>query len=146
MSDLHIDDFCRDAAKTLMLLYNKFPQKVIVYVEDFAGVDTPDEFGLHSPRFIAGFDALLWLAQTDYIQYSQTIRQEAIEDATLTHRCFSFLTSADQPTMALLQSGGPMPRILPKRIDILREAVANKSSDYLTALILRFMRESRLFL
>lgn len=144
MSDLHIDDFCRDAAKTLIMLYSKFPQKIIVYVEDFAGTDTPDEYGLHSPRFVAGFHTLLWLAETDYIQYTHTIRQEAIEEATLTHRCFSFLAGPDQPTETLLEPRGSMPQVLPRRVNILRDAVANKSSDHLTALVLRFMRESRL--
>jgi hypothetical protein len=92
MDNLHIHDFCRDTAKALSKLYANFPQKIILYVEDIAGPDTPDEFGLHSSRFQAGFHTLLWLTETDYIQYLQAIRQEAIEDATLSHRCFTFLS------------------------------------------------------
>lgn len=159
MSDLHIDDFCRDTARALSMLYQKFPQKIILYVEDIAGADTPDEFGLHSPRFLAAFNALLWLAETDYIQFRQTIRQEAIEDATLTHRCFTFLSGpAAESTSQLFHSPDPTPDSntdsnpgidpapvprLPRRIDLLRDTLASKSSDQLKALILAFMQESR---
>lgn len=145
MSDLHIDDFFRDAAKTLILLYSRFPQKTILYVEDIAGPDSPDEFGLHSPRFMAGFHTLLWLAQTDYIQYSQPIRQEALEDATLTHRCFTFLCGPDSGVQDDLFAGELESDTLLRRIDILKAALAHKSSDFLTQLMLRFMNESRSF-
>ncbi|WP_075185680.1 hypothetical protein [Teredinibacter haidensis] len=143
MSDLNIDDFCRDTAKVLSTLYTRFPQKVIVYVEDFAGPDSPDEFGLHSPRFLAGFHALQWLAETDYIQYSQTIRQEAVEDATLTHRSFTFL-SGPADVKFLTEQSSPTTQA-PRRIDLLRETLLKKSSDQLTSLILRLMQETRLF-
>ncbi|WP_045860549.1 hypothetical protein [Teredinibacter purpureus] len=148
MADIHIDDFCRDAAKTLSLLYKKFPQKLIVYVEDIAGPDTPDEFGLHNPRFLAGFHALQWLAETDYIQYSQPIRQEAIEDATLSHRGFTYLSGPDTTayqTLTEKQLGSPLPHQLPRRIDTLRQTLKSGSSDQLSQLMLRFMSESRQF-
>lgn len=88
MSDLHIDDFYKDCAKTLVFLYGHFPTKVTVYVEDISGPDTPDEFGLHSPRHQACFNTLLWLAQTGYIYFDQTIRQEAIDQVVLSHQAF----------------------------------------------------------
>jgi len=127
------------------MLYARFPQKIIVYVEDIAGADTPDEFGLHSSRFMAGFHTLQWLAETDYIQYSQPIRQEAIEDATLTHRCFTFLCSPDSCTTQDMLSGEIGSENLLRRIDVLKMALTHKSSDFLTELMLRFMKESRNF-
>lgn len=76
VSDLHIDDFCKDTARILLTLYKRFPLKTTIYVEDFAGSDEPDEFGLHSPRFDAGFSALIWLQEQDYISFSGTIRKK----------------------------------------------------------------------
>ncbi len=137
MSDLNLVDFCRDTAKVLIKLYGKFPQKIILYVEDFAGADTPDEFGLHSERFVAGFHCLQWLAETDYIQYSQTIRQEAIEDATLTHRSFTFLSGPNDSDFEA--------EACKRRIDVLTEALRSKSSDQLTELVLAYMKKSRQF-
>ncbi len=93
MSDLHIDDFYRDTARILVNLYNHFPRKITLYVEDIAGADKPDEFGLHSPRHLACFHTILWLAQTDYVHYESLIRQEAADQIVLSHRGFLLLTS-----------------------------------------------------
>lgn len=93
MSDLHIDDFYRDAAKILVALYGHFPRKTMVHVEDISGPDAPDEFGLHSPRHDACFQTMLWLAHTDYLQFEQTVRQEAIDQVVLTHRGFLLLNA-----------------------------------------------------
>jgi len=86
MSDLHIDDFYRDAGLILARLYAVFPRKTTLYVEDISGQDTPDEFGLHSDRFSSCFSTLLWLADTGYLRYESTIRQEALDQAVLTER------------------------------------------------------------
>lgn len=93
MSDLHIDDFYRDVAKTLALLYSHFPRRITLYVEDISGPDTPDEFGLHSPRHEACFHALLWLGYSDYLSYEHIVRQEAVDQVVLTHRAFLLLNS-----------------------------------------------------
>ena len=148
MSDLHIDDFCKDTAKILTCLFARFPQKSIVYVEDIAGPDSPDEFGLHSPRFMAGFNTLLWLAETDYIQYSQSIRQEALQDVTLSHRCFTYLSGPDDAALAVMLGDPPATahtQTLHSRIDTLRHVLAHESSEQLKQLVLRFMMESRQF-
>jgi len=147
LSHLHIDDFCRDSAKALVRLYAKFPQKIILYVEDIAGPDAPDEFGLHSERFMSGFHCLQWLAETDYIRYGQTIRQEAIEDATLTHRCFIYLSGPADFDTALsdeadMQSNFAGNSRLSRRVDVLNDTLQKKSSDQLTQLVLAYMRES----
>jgi len=94
VSDIHIDDFYRDAAKILVLLYNQFPRKVTLYVEDISGPDTPDEFGLHSPRHQACFHTMMWLGSSDYLRYEQLVRQEALDQVVLSHRGFLVLNTA----------------------------------------------------
>ena len=94
MSDIHIDDFYRDTAKTLVMLYNHFPRPLSLYVEDIAGPDTPDEFGLHSTRFEACLSALIWLSTAGYLNYKTLIMREALEEATLTQQAFILLNSA----------------------------------------------------
>lgn len=93
MPDLHIDDFYRDTAKALVVLYNAFPRKITLYIEDISGPDTPDDFGLHSKRHDAALNTLLWLGSTDYLSYKTQIRSEALEDTVLTHRTFLLLNS-----------------------------------------------------
>ena len=96
MSDIHIDDFYRDCALIFLRLYNIFPRKVILYVDDITGPDDPDEFGLHSDRFMAGFSTLCWLAEQGYIQYETTIKQEALDQAVLSHKAFMMLSSRSE--------------------------------------------------
>ena len=93
MSDIHISDFYKDVANILLRLYSCFPRKTILYVEDISGADEPDEFGLHSERFLAGFSAMVWLGDYDYLQYEAPIRQEALDQAVLTQRGFLMLSS-----------------------------------------------------
>ncbi len=134
LGDLHIDDFCKDAAKTLILLYRRFPTKTTLYVEDISGPDEPDEFGLHSPRFEACFSAFVWLKDTDYISFSHAMRKEAVEDATLTHRSFSLLSSLDQD----LSLEEPV-----RRIDYLKNQFSSATSDQLKETVLRYFNLSR---
>jgi hypothetical protein len=100
MSDIHIDDFYRDAARILVLLYNQFPRKVTLYVEDIAGPDTPDEFGLHSPRHQACLHTMMWLGSSDYLKYEQLVRQEALDQVVLSHRGFLVLNTVMSPSTA----------------------------------------------
>ncbi|HAN52622.1 MAG TPA: hypothetical protein DCQ75_06310, partial [Pseudomonas sp.] len=60
--DLQIDDFYKDAAGGLLALYQAFPRKIALYVEDLIGREEPDEFGLPSKRHQSCLGALLWLA------------------------------------------------------------------------------------
>src|SRR5690606_39886615 len=90
---LHIDDFYHDIGLTLSRLYSTFPRRCTIYVEDIAGPDTPDEFGVQSDRFLSGFSALLWLRDQGYILFDSTIRQEAIDQAVLTDKRFLILSS-----------------------------------------------------
>lgn len=109
MSDLHIDDFFQDAAKTLVLLYKQFPRKTMLYVEDVSGPDTPDEFGLHSPRHQACFDCFLWLADSGYFTFGELVRQEALDQAVLTHRGFLLLRSAFLEPAPPQENPDPLP-------------------------------------
>lgn len=93
MSDIHIDDFYKDAAKILVQLYRSFPRKNLLLIEDISGPDTPDEYGLHSTRHQAGFGTALWLADCGYLSYGETIRQEGMDEVTLTHKAFILLSS-----------------------------------------------------
>jgi len=93
MADIHIDDFYRDVAKILTLLYSVFPRKTALYVEDVSGPDEPDEFGLHHPRFQACFSTMVWLAEHGYLLYRDTIREEALDQAVLSQKAFLVLST-----------------------------------------------------
>ena len=93
MTDIHIDDFYKDAAKILLHLYVTFPKPSSIYVEDISGADEPDEFGLHSDRHNACLSTMLWLAQSGYIHYVDMIRHEALDQAVLTQKAFLLLTA-----------------------------------------------------
>lgn len=142
MADIHITDFYRDAAKALNQIYGSFPRLVTVFVEDISGPDSPDEFGLHSPRHQACFATLLWLAAEGYIRYHDTIRQEAIDQATLTHKGFTLLTAQLSCRSAVeakvthidMQLGGPELQGAPvgdfsPAIDLLRAALKTRASS-----------------
>ena len=97
MADINIENFYQHIAKILSILYAAFPSKSPLYVDDIAGVDNPDEYGLHSPHYTAGFFAMLWLADEQYIRYVDTIRQDGVDQAVLTHKAFLKLTLVSEP-------------------------------------------------
>ena len=97
MADINIENFYKHIARILSILYAAFPSKTPLYVDDVAGVDDPDEYGLHSPDYTAGFFAILWLADEQYIRYMDTIRQDGVDQAVLTHKAFLKLTQASEP-------------------------------------------------
>ena len=94
MSDINIDDFCRDTARVLTTLYSVFPRPHTLFVEDICGAHEPDEFGVHGARHLTCFHTMLWLADENFIRFADSIRQEAVDQAVLTGRCFSLLCSA----------------------------------------------------
>ena len=97
MADINIENFYQHIARILSILYAAFPSKSPLYVDDVAGVDDPDEYGLHSPHYTAGFFAMLWLADEEYIRYIDTIRQDGVDQAVLTHKAFLKLTQVAEP-------------------------------------------------
>jgi hypothetical protein len=96
MADLHIDDFYRDCAMILLRLYSSFPRKTILYVDDVSGPDTPDEFGLHSERHQSCFSAMVWLAESGYVSFTDTIREEALDQAVLSQLGFLMLSTRSE--------------------------------------------------
>lgn len=90
--DLQIDDFHKDAAGGLLLLYQAFPRKTALYVEDLIGREPPDEFGLPSKRHQSCLGALLWLAEEGYLRFANTIHYEALDQAVLSEKAFLRLT------------------------------------------------------
>lgn len=147
MSDLHIDDFYRDAARILVTLYGLFPRKTTLYVEDISGPDTPDEFGLHSPRHEACFHAMMWLGNCDYLRYEQAVRQEALDQVVLTHRGFLVLSTVlpgDSRALAPLPAS-PSPPMIDGSLVIhrIREELKEGTSYSLATLMQQIMLISR---
>jgi hypothetical protein len=101
MADLHIDDFYRDCALILLRLYATFPRRTVLYVDDVCGPDTPDEFGLHSERHQSCFSAMTWLAEAGYLNFTETIREEALDQAVLTQRGFLLLSSRSELSLGI---------------------------------------------
>lgn len=97
MADINIENFYKHIAKILSILYSTFPSKSPVYVDEVAGIDEPDDYGLHSPHYTAGFFAMIWLAEEEYLRYQDTIRQDGIDQACLTHKAFLRLTEVADP-------------------------------------------------
>jgi hypothetical protein len=93
MTDISIDDFFKDSAKVLVQLYSVFPRRHTVFVDDISGPEETDEFGMHSERYLACFGTLLWLGEEGYLRYEEAIRQDAIDQAVLSARCFTALTT-----------------------------------------------------
>lgn len=93
MTDINVDDFFKDAAKALVALYGVFPRRHGIFVDDVYQQEEPDEFGLHSERYQACFGTLLWLGEEGYLRFQETIQNEAIDQAVLTGRCFTLLSS-----------------------------------------------------
>ncbi len=97
MADINIENFYRHIGKILNILYAAFPTRSPIYVDDVAGIDEPDEYGLHSPDYTSGFFALIWLADEGFLRYTDAIRQDGIDQATLTNKAFMKLTEPAEP-------------------------------------------------
>ena len=135
MSDLHIAEFYQDVARILTALYGVFPRPVTLYVEDISGPDEPDEYGVHSPRHQACFAALLWMGEEGYLRFEEAIKQEALDQAVLTGRCFSALSALCEPHEL---DGSLPPSVASERSTLayrLREAVYQKDSAALLTVV-----------
>ncbi|PXX90868.1 hypothetical protein DIT71_10065 [Marinobacter vulgaris] len=142
MADIHIEEFYKDAAIALVQLYNAFPRRVNLFVEDIAGPDEPDDFGLHSKRHMACFGTLLWLAEEDLLRYVDTIRQEALDQAVLTRRAFVRMSSPASPDLqdkALPHNAQDLPPALREdfstHIHMLRTALRSGSSAKISRVV-----------
>lgn len=145
MADIHIADFYKDCAKILVRLYNSFPNKIILYVDDIAGEASPDEFGLHSERYLSGLSTMIWLAEAGYIRFHSCIKQDAIDQAVLTEKGFLLLSSrlfddpdkpvSDHPELPISVLNASL-----RTVQRLREALKSGSSTliehYVSALLM----------
>jgi hypothetical protein len=103
--DLQIDDFYKDTAGALIALYQAFPRRIPLYVEDLVGPEPVDEFGLPSKRHQSCLGALFWLADEGYLRYETRIHYEAIDQAVLTEKSFLRLT---RQVVARIEPGLPL--------------------------------------
>ena len=128
--DLQIDDFYKDAAAGMLLLYQSFPRKIGLYVEDLIGREEPDEFGLPTPRHQSCLGTLLWLAEEGYIRFDSTIGYDALDQATLSEKGFLRLSRGLPHAIA---EGAPVPpsvrRVQATLAYQLREALSSRQSE-----------------
>lgn len=134
MADIHIADFYRDCATILAQLYRTFPRKTQLFVDDIAGPAQPDEFGLPSPRHQACFATMVWLAEAGYISYLTNIRQEALDQVTLSHTGFTLLSSSS------LIPNPEQPGAT--HITTLRKALKSGATDQLQSAVLHLFEQS----
>ncbi|MEK8082407.1 hypothetical protein [Pseudomonas sp. XK-1] len=142
--DLQIDEFYKDAAAGLLSLYQVFPRKAALYVEDLIGREEPDEFGLPTPRHQSCLGALLWLAEEGYIRFDSTIGYDALDQAVLSEKGFLRLTRA---VPHALREGEALPpsvrRVHATLAFQLREALSQRHGERISRLS-RLLFESSL--
>lgn len=137
MADIHVEEFYKDVAVALVQLYSVFPRRTNLFAEDIAGPDEPDEFGLHSPRHMACFGALLWLEEEGLLRYVDTIRQEALDQAVLTHKAFVRLSAPAPQALVKKLGSAAMDQDLPPSVQrdlssyvhLLRSVIKSGSSN-----------------
>jgi hypothetical protein len=128
--DLQIDDFYKDAAAGMLLLYQSFPRKIGLYVEDLIGREEPDEFGLPTPRHQSCLGTLLWLAEEGYIRFDSTIGYDALDQATLSEKGFLRLSRGLPHAIAEGEAVPPSVRRVQATLAYqLREALSSRQSE-----------------
>lgn len=133
--DLQIDDFYRDCATGLLFLYQVFPRRSALYVEDLTGPSEPDEFGLPSKRHESCLAALLWLAEEGYLRFDSTLHFEGLDQAVLTEKGFLRLSRAFPGLLADAEILPPsILRVRASLAQQLREALEHSDSERLVRL------------
>lgn len=126
---LQIDEFYKDAAAAMLLLYQAFPRKIALYVEDLIGREEPDDFGLPSQRHQNCLGALLWLAEEGYLRFDSCIAQDALDQAVLSEKAFLRLTRG-VPQLTLDSALSPSIRRVQASLAFqLREALSSHQSE-----------------
>lgn len=142
--DLQIDDFYKDAARGLLLLYQTFPRKMALYVEDLIGREEADEFGLPSKRHQSCMGALLWLAEEGYLRFDSSIAYDALDQAVLSEKGFLRLSRS---VPHALSEGDALPpsvrRVQGTLAFQLRQAIAEQHGERVARLT-RLLFESAL--
>ena len=130
--DLHIDDFYKDAAQGLLTLYQAFPAKTTLYIDDLIGYIAPDEFGLPSDRQQRCLSTFIWLAEEGYLRYQSTIRFEALDQIELCEKAFLRLSNMITPLPTTLAQGS--------LANQLREALRAQDSEQVIELMQVFFQ------
>lgn len=142
--DLQIDDFYKDAARGLLQLYQTFPRKMALYVEDLIGREEADEFGLPSKRHQSCMGALLWLAEEGYLRFDSSIAYDALDQAVLSEKGFLRLSRS---VPHALSEGDALPpsvrRVQGTLAFQLRQAIAEQHGERVARLT-RLLFESAL--
>lgn len=146
MQGITTDEFFADAAKILSVLQGAFPQPIILQVDDICGAEETDEYGMHSPRYLSCFSAMLWLAEEGYLRFGETVRTEAIDQAVLSARCFVLLTKP-APAQTTIDAQTDETHALPDSVALERSSLGHqlhaalrpKDSLQLNTLMLRLM-------
>ena len=147
MSDFHIEEFYHDTGLILSRLYATFPRRVQLYVEDISGEDTPDEFGMHTERYLNCFSAMIWLQDHGYIKYDCTVKQESIDQAVLTEKSFLLLSSQSTITIDDDREFEKLPPYAAQKaithVAILRKALKSKSAIKIGKVVYHLMEQSK---
>lgn len=87
---------------------------------------------------------MLWLGSTHYLSYEQLVRQEAIDQAVLSHRGFLSLNAVIEPPPKLAPSL-PEPLLKEERLAIhkIRQELKSGTSYSLAETMRSFMHKSR---
>jgi hypothetical protein len=145
MSDLHIDDFYKDAAQVLLVLYRHFPRPYTLYVEDLIGLDQVDEYGLHSDRHMGCFGAMIWLRDAGLLRFIDVINNDAIDQAVLTHKALTLLTSHSEVVTSPIPDDAP-PSVLDEHssnIHQLRMAIRSGASFSVRRIMQHLLTEAK---
>lgn len=147
VSDLHIEDFSKDLAKVLIFLYEYFPRKMEIYVEDINGPDDIDDYGLHSKRHLACLSAIVWLAEEGLIRYESLVKQESFDQTVLTKRSYVLLSSiikidANESAQESSEIPHSVLRNRSTRIAQIKKAVKSGSSEAIKLTIASFIHDS----
>lgn len=149
MSNIHIEEFYHDIGLILSRLYASFPRRMILYVEDISGADIPDEYGLHSERYMSCLSAMIWLKDQKYIDFECTVKQEAVDQTVLTEKSFLILTNqatisiGEEPDLENLPPYVAQNAIT--NISLLRRALISRSSIKISQIVLHIMEQSRAY-
>ena len=146
IDDLHIDDFNKDVALALVYLYDYFPRKMELYIEDINGPDVIDDYGLHSERHLACMSSIIWLAEEGLIRYESLVKQESFDQSVLTKKSFILLSNLIQKDLSPEEIESELPESVLRsrhtRIAAIKNALKMKSSEKLKEVIFGFISAS----
>ena len=124
MLDIHITEFYNDVGRIFNRLYSQFPRQITLWVDEISGPDQPDEYGMHSERYIATYATILWLQQEGLLRFNDVDKQDAFNHCCLTLDGFRLLSG-----IAELAQESERP------IDLIRAALKAQSSNQMEIVV-----------